>query len=82
MQTDAYQETGCYNLLCSGFVQTDNRIAIGAAISPISASNGGQFDIDLLVWKVTILLPINSHSASIEWIIKLNYRTQSMGTGG
>ncbi|KAG6488063.1 hypothetical protein ZIOFF_056821 [Zingiber officinale] len=50
-QTDAYEETGCYNLLCSGFVQTDSRIAIGAAISPISASNGGQFDIDLLVWK-------------------------------
>ncbi|XP_042422651.1 uncharacterized protein LOC122010249 isoform X1 [Zingiber officinale] len=49
--TDAYEETGCYNLLCSGFVQTDSRIAIGAAISPISASNGGQFDIDLLVWK-------------------------------
>ncbi|URE26598.1 hypothetical protein MUK42_30112 [Musa troglodytarum] len=49
--SDAYQETGCYNLLCSGFVQTNNRIAIGAAISPTSALNGGQFDIDLLVWK-------------------------------
>ncbi|XP_074592657.1 protein neprosin-like isoform X1 [Curcuma longa] len=46
--TDAYQETGCYNLLCSGFVQTNNKIAIGAAISPTSALNGGQFDIDLL----------------------------------
>ncbi|WOL20728.1 hypothetical protein Cni_G29534 [Canna indica] len=49
--TDAYQETGCYNLLCSGFIQTNNKIAIGAAISPTSALNGGQFDIDLLVWK-------------------------------
>ncbi|THU58569.1 hypothetical protein C4D60_Mb03t15740 [Musa balbisiana] len=49
--SDAYQETGCYNLLCSGFVQTNNKIAIGAAISPISALDGGQFDIDLLVWK-------------------------------
>ncbi|CAL9203127.1 unnamed protein product [Musa hybrid cultivar] len=49
--SDAYQETGCYNLLCSGFVQTNNKIAIGAAISPTSALNGGQFDIDLLVWK-------------------------------
>ncbi|KAE8023506.1 hypothetical protein FH972_009193 [Carpinus fangiana] len=50
--TDAYQATGCYNLLCSGFVQTNNRIAIGAAISPTSSYNGGQFDISLLVWKV------------------------------
>ncbi|GMH01574.1 hypothetical protein Nepgr_003413 [Nepenthes gracilis] len=49
--TDAYQTTGCYNLLCSGFVQTNNRIAIGAAISPRSSYNGGQFDISLLIWK-------------------------------
>ncbi|XP_010248579.1 PREDICTED: uncharacterized protein LOC104591445 [Nelumbo nucifera] len=49
--TDAYQATGCYNLLCSGFVQTNNKIAIGAAISPISSYKGGQFDISLLVWK-------------------------------
>lgn len=48
---DAYQTTGCYNLLCSGFVQTNSRVAIGAAISPISVFNGGQFDITLLVWK-------------------------------
>uniref|UniRef100_A0A5B6Z0Q0 Neprosin PEP catalytic domain-containing protein n=1 Tax=Davidia involucrata TaxID=16924 RepID=A0A5B6Z0Q0_DAVIN len=49
--TDAYQATGCYNLLCSGFVQTNNRIAIGAAISPTSSFDGGQYDISLLVWK-------------------------------
>ncbi|XP_073125213.1 protein neprosin-like [Henckelia pumila] len=49
--SDAYQATGCYNLLCSGFVQTNNRIAIGAAISPVSAVNGDQYDITILVWK-------------------------------
>ncbi|KAI3795960.1 hypothetical protein L1987_38621 [Smallanthus sonchifolius] len=49
--TDAYQTTGCYNLLCSGFIQTNNRITIGAAISPTSLYNGGQFDISLLIWK-------------------------------
>ncbi|KVH88931.1 uncharacterized protein LOC112501465 [Cynara cardunculus var. scolymus] len=49
--TDAYQTTGCYNLLCSGFIQTNNRIAIGAAISPRSVYNGGQFDISLMIWK-------------------------------
>ncbi|KAF8040781.1 hypothetical protein BT93_B2877 [Corymbia citriodora subsp. variegata] len=49
--TDAYQTTGCYNLLCSGFVQTDSRVALGAAISPTSSFNGGQFDISLLIWK-------------------------------
>ncbi|KAI5665175.1 hypothetical protein M9H77_24498 [Catharanthus roseus] len=49
--TDAYQTTGCYNLLCSGFVQTNNRIAIGAAISPRSSYNGRQFDIGIMIWK-------------------------------
>ncbi|RHN63486.1 putative neprosin [Medicago truncatula] len=49
--TDAYQATGCYNLLCSGFIQTNNRIAIGAAISPRSFYSGRQFDIGLMIWK-------------------------------
>ncbi|KAF3622948.1 Pyruvate phosphate dikinase, PEP/pyruvate binding domain isoform 1 [Capsicum annuum] len=49
--SDAYQATGCYNLLCSGFVQTNNKIAIGAAISPTSSYNGGQYDISIMIWK-------------------------------
>nr|CAB3468013.1 unnamed protein product [Digitaria exilis] len=49
--TDAYQETGCYNHNCQGFVQTTNKIAIGAAITPESVYNGQQFDITLMLWK-------------------------------
>ncbi|KZV44528.1 hypothetical protein F511_24945 [Dorcoceras hygrometricum] len=49
--SDSYQATGCYNLLCSGFVQTNSRIAIGAAISPVSSMGGGQYDITILIWK-------------------------------
>lgn len=56
MQTDAYQATGCYNLLCSGFVQINNRIAMGAAISPRSSVNGRQFDIGIMIWKVYFFL--------------------------
>lgn len=55
-QSDAYQATGCYNLLCSGFVQTNNRIAIGAAISPTSSYNGGQYDISIMIWKVITIV--------------------------
>ncbi|GKE45469.1 putative MORC family CW-type zinc finger protein 3-like protein isoform X1 [Tanacetum coccineum] len=47
--TDAYQTTGCYNLLCSGFVQTNNRIAIGAAISPTSDDMEGSQTRELVV---------------------------------
>ncbi|XP_062228727.1 protein neprosin-like [Phragmites australis] len=49
--TDAYQETGCYNHNCRGFVQTTNKIAIGASITPESVYNGRQFDITLMIWK-------------------------------
>lgn len=49
--TDEYQATGCYNLLCSGFIQTNSRVAIGAAIQPASTYDGGQFDISILIWK-------------------------------
>lgn len=49
--SDSYQATGCYNLLCSGFIQTNSRIAIGAAISPVSTFALNQFDVTILIWK-------------------------------
>ncbi|KAJ3687215.1 hypothetical protein LUZ61_016379 [Rhynchospora tenuis] len=49
--SDAYQATGCYNLLCSGFIQINNDIAMGASIYPISNYGGSQYDISILVWK-------------------------------
>ncbi|KAI4385340.1 hypothetical protein MLD38_003380 [Melastoma candidum] len=49
--SDAYQATGCYNLLCSGFIQINSEIAMGASISPVSAYRNPQYDISILVWK-------------------------------
>lgn len=49
--SDSYQATGCYNLLCAGFIQTNSKIAIGAAISPVSSYTGNQYDISILIWK-------------------------------
>ncbi|XP_062174865.1 protein neprosin-like [Alnus glutinosa] len=49
--SDAYQATGCYNLLCSGFVQINNEIAMGASVYPISGYGSSQYDINILVWK-------------------------------
>lgn len=52
LQSDAYQATGCYNLLCSGFIQINNQIAMGASIFPTSSYSGSQYDISILIWKV------------------------------
>lgn len=49
--SDAYQATGCYNLLCSGFIQVSSDIAMGASISPISSYRDSQYDISILIWK-------------------------------
>nr|XP_016498256.1 PREDICTED: uncharacterized protein LOC107817004 [Nicotiana tabacum] len=49
--SDAYQATGCYNLLCSGFIQVSSAIAMGASISPVSAYRNSQYDISILIWK-------------------------------
>ncbi|KAG6783494.1 hypothetical protein D5086_025279 [Populus alba] len=49
--SDAYQATGCYNLLCSGFIQINSEIAMGASISPVSGFRNSQYDISILVWK-------------------------------
>ncbi|RHN41640.1 putative neprosin [Medicago truncatula] len=48
---DGYKNTGCYNLLCPGFVQTNKNVVIGGTITPTSTYNGGQFEITLLIWK-------------------------------
>lgn len=48
---DAYHQTGCYNLGCPGFIQTNNQIAIGGSISPVSIYGGSQQDIDISIWK-------------------------------
>ncbi|XP_073123212.1 protein neprosin-like [Henckelia pumila] len=49
--SDAYQATGCYNLLCSGFIQINSEIAMGASIFPTSNYMNNQYDISILVWK-------------------------------
>lgn len=45
---DGYNNTGCYNLTCSAFVQTNNSWAIGGAIpQPYSTLNGAQYALEV-----------------------------------
>ncbi|XP_010544508.1 PREDICTED: uncharacterized protein LOC104817130 [Tarenaya hassleriana] len=48
---DAYQHTGCYNLLCSAFVQTDGTFVLGGTLNPTSSYGGTQYEISLLIWR-------------------------------
>jgi len=44
--------TGCYNLVCPGFVQTSNKIALGSVLQPVSTYGGQQYDITIDIEKV------------------------------
>ncbi|KAL0007937.1 hypothetical protein SO802_009439, partial [Lithocarpus litseifolius] len=52
IRDDSYQNIGCYNLVCSGFVQVNNQIATGATVTPYSNYDGTQRSVKFYVWKV------------------------------
>ncbi|XP_019084700.1 PREDICTED: uncharacterized protein LOC104706913 [Camelina sativa] len=40
---DGYDQAGCFNLKCSGFVQTSTKFALGGAIEPVSTPSQKQY---------------------------------------
>lgn len=48
--SDASKTTGCFDLLCSGFVQTSTKVALGAAITPVSSVFGPQYEIRVSIY--------------------------------
>ncbi|KAF4353286.1 hypothetical protein F8388_026289 [Cannabis sativa] len=46
---DGYQKTGCYNVLCPGFVQVSTQIALGQVLTP-STHNGAQTDMLISIY--------------------------------
>ena len=53
---DAYQKTGCINLICSGFVQINPRYELGAPIQPTSQERGKR-----TIWGPNPDLPRNEN---------------------
>ncbi|CAL5204835.1 unnamed protein product [Lathyrus oleraceus] len=43
---DTYRTTGCFDLTCSGFVQTNKNIMLGGAIGPISYYGQPQYELN------------------------------------
>ncbi|KAL4600818.1 hypothetical protein ACB092_11G227400 [Castanea dentata] len=44
-------QSGCYNLECPGFVQTDNQIALGTSFTAYSDYGGAQSSLNYFVFK-------------------------------
>ncbi|XP_056160635.1 uncharacterized protein LOC115663166 [Syzygium oleosum] len=49
--SDGYKKTGCYNLECDGFVQTNKKIALGGLIRPVSTYGGQPYDLTIDITK-------------------------------
>ncbi|KAF9613519.1 hypothetical protein IFM89_008436 [Coptis chinensis] len=48
---DSSTKTGCFDLTCSGFVQTSHEIALGASIDPVSSRFGNQYKISIYLYQ-------------------------------
>ena len=44
---DDYHTTGCYNLDCTAFVQTNHSWTLGGALSPVSVYGGSQYSLEV-----------------------------------
>ena len=54
VQKDTYKSTGCFDLTCKGFVQTNKNVALGAILAPISTPFGQQYEINVGIFQVII----------------------------
>ncbi|XP_043700452.1 uncharacterized protein LOC122651211 [Telopea speciosissima] len=48
---DGFHKTGCFNLLCPGFVQVSRKKTLGTVYDVISIYGGQQYEDDFLVYK-------------------------------
>ncbi|KEH20190.1 carboxyl-terminal peptidase [Medicago truncatula] len=48
---DPERQNGCYDLKCSGFVQTHNKVVLGGSVTPASIYDGKQYGLKLTIWK-------------------------------
>jgi len=55
---------GCYNLTCSGFVQTNPNVLIGGALSPVSVLGGQQAECQIAL--------IRNATAPFGWWLQFN----------
>ncbi|VVB08435.1 unnamed protein product [Arabis nemorensis] len=60
---DGYNETGCYNLECDGFVPVNQEFALGAAVHAVSTLGGQQAQFSTTIWK-------DPHSG--HWWLRVN----------
>ncbi|KAI3956815.1 hypothetical protein MKW92_020814 [Papaver armeniacum] len=62
---DGSHTTGCFDLTCTGFVQTNREVALGSPIEPVSSEFGPQYEI-----AIFIFMDVNTSN----WWLLLNHK--------
>lgn len=57
MQSDNFKTTGCYNMLCKGFVQTD-KYYFGSRVEKTSTYDGKMVEMPISLFQVKFKLKI------------------------
>ncbi|KAK3206488.1 hypothetical protein Dsin_020534 [Dipteronia sinensis] len=50
---DSYKTTGCFDITCPGFVQTNPKIALGIRLDPVSSFGGKQYFLPVAIIQDT-----------------------------
>ncbi|TXG46641.1 hypothetical protein EZV62_027863 [Acer yangbiense] len=53
IQKDSYKTTGCFDITCAGFVQTNPVLALGIGLHPVSISGGLQSYVPIGIYQDT-----------------------------
>ncbi|KAI3893716.1 hypothetical protein MKX03_006146 [Papaver bracteatum] len=87
--TDGYSRTGCFNLLCDGFVQTSSDFSLGCNFTEVSTFNGDQKDAGFGIlkdrsnghwWVLMQGLPVGYYPSAL--FTELSKTTTSVRWGG
>ncbi|KAI3917231.1 hypothetical protein MKW92_001217 [Papaver armeniacum] len=87
--TDGYSKSGCFNLLCDGFVHTSPYVSLGCNFTEVSTFNGDQKDARFIIrkdksngnWWVQVQdLPVGYYPSTL--FTKLSNTATSVQWGG
>ncbi|KAI3915306.1 hypothetical protein MKX01_035565 [Papaver californicum] len=64
---DGSHKTGCFDLICTGFVQTNHEVALGSPIEPVSSEFGPQYEIAIFIFLVRLMWLLLNHKEVGYW---------------
>ncbi|XP_058068200.1 protein neprosin-like [Magnolia sinica] len=85
---DGGVKTGCYDLLCSGFIQVNPRFVLGGSLYPVSTYDGPQYTLTVKIymdrptqnwWLFIQDLPVGYWPISLFTNLKFATKVQWMG---